>query len=779
MILTNKISLDLDRRGDRLCMDAVQGDTARAVELTLLENDTVWPVPQGATAVIRYRRIYGGNGGIYDTLPDGSAAYTVGEQTLTVHLAPQVLAAPGPVEVQVTLMKDGAELTCFSFLIHVQENLTDAKPENESYVNLTAHIRAAVEDMKLAKREQTVHYIMGDSGSTSTKWLGSSPEIEGYYEGLMVAYRTTNTGGVTSTSLNINGLGEVPIKRNGTMEVDYNYGTGSVLFLVYTVIDGTAYWQLSDVWFSDMDQKTSAISSPGTKIYLLGTKKASTAGVSTYMNSSCFIGTDNRLYSGGVKVATMADVAPEVPNYVISEAQRLAQVVHSRQNENTVSFMLGSDIHVREGMYGSVKTLQMMESTSHAAQAMKIVADRVHLDFAGLLGDYIWDEGETPEMAMGVLRMIREYFRPAFQGLPQFWCKGNHDGLDDENHQAQLSNGQIFSSIGINNAGAVFDESNRVMGYCHRDFEEYKLRVVCMNTTENYIYAVNTQQLNWLEKVLDVQDGWKVIVLSHCPLDWWGTDSGVYQIVESFADKILCNIHGHTHNYVTGLVGNTGIPRVAIPNIDFYRANTYVDNATFGEAQTYNKTANSAQDTSFCVITIDLAENKLYADRYGAGYDRVVDLRTGEQEGGETTEPDEPGTDPGGSGEYTNQIPMATATQGGAEIYNGIGYQTSHRINSSGEESSAVGFCCTGFIKVSAGDVVRVKNMTLTASNVTYLLTYSTSGSFHTAHTATEVLAAEGDGVYAFTVPSGIAAIRLSVGLIDDSSIVTINQPIG
>ena len=773
MILTNKISLDLDRRGDRPSMDAVQGDTARAVELTMMESGEVWPVPQDATAVVRYRRIRGGSGGIYDTMPDGSAAYVVGEKSLTVYLAPQVLAVAGPVEVQVTMIKDGAELTCFSFLVHVQGNLTDVEPENANYVNLTEQIRAAVEDMKLPKRENSIHYIKADGDPNASTWLGSCPEIEAYYEGLMVAYQLGFTGGGTAVTLNLNDLGAVPIKRNGSMNVEYYYPGGAVLFLIYTEVNGTACWQMSDVWYSDSDQKTSATNVSNTKLYLVGSKQASAAGVNTYINSMCYIGADNRLYSGGIKVATIADVAPEVPNYVISEGLRLAGVVKSRQNANTVSFMLGSDIHARLESYGAISTSQMLNTTAHAAQGMKIVADRVHLDFAGLLGDYLWGGGETPAQAKNMLLQVREYFRPAFQGLPQFWCKGNHDGLDDANHVAQLSHGEIFSSIGIHNTGAVFDEENRVMGYCYRDFGDYKLRVVCMNTTKDYNIAVDTAQINWLRQVLNVQSGWKVVILSHCPLDWWGTSSGVYQAVVAYEEKILCNIHGHTHNYVTGLVGDTHIPRVAIPNIDFYRANTYADDPDFGESVTYGKTKDSGEDTAFCVITVDLAEKKLYADHYGAGYDRVVDLNTGEQEG----EPNA-GGDQGESGTYTNRLPMATSTQNGTEIYNGKGYQTSCRINSSGEESSAVGFCCTGYIKVAAGDVVRVKNMTITAANVTYLLTYSTSGSFHTAYTATEALVEEGDGIFAFTVPSGIAAIRLSIGNIDASSILTINEPI-
>ena len=56
MILTHKITLSLNNRDGIQSIDAVQGDTARAVELTLLENGLAWAVPEDVRAVIRYRR---------------------------------------------------------------------------------------------------------------------------------------------------------------------------------------------------------------------------------------------------------------------------------------------------------------------------------------------------------------------------------------------------------------------------------------------------------------------------------------------------------------------------------------------------------------------------------------------------------------------------------------------------------------------------------------------------------------------------------------------------
>ena len=468
--------------------------------------------------------------------------------------------------------------------------------------------------------------------------------------------------------------------------------------------------------------------------------------------------------SAAVEVDNRTD---EVPDYVRAEAERVAALAHSRQNANTVSFLLGSDIHARLGL--STET-QMLASTKHAAQAMQIIREQVHLDIAGLLGDFLWDGGETADQAMEMYRMIAGYFAPAFNGVPQVWCKGNHDMLPS--NDVELTDTQVFTGIGIHNTGAAFDGDNRVLGYCHRDFDDRKLRIVCMNTSEtSNSHAVGNAQINWLKTVLAVEEGWKVVILSHIPLDWWGTSATVYSTVAAFADNILCNIHGHTHNYITGTVGDTAIPRIAIPNMDFYRANTYADNETFGEDQAYPKTADSAEDTAFCVITIDLAANKLYADHYGAGYDRKVDLNTGAASGGDDSD---------SSGAYTNQIPLSTDSDGTA--YNGgVGYKTGTRINSSYEEASASNMCCTGFIPVRAGDVIRIKNVTMAGGSTPYGILYDASYAGKQTYAQSAMESATVNGVTTLTVTDGTDTIRffrLSVGVINDTSIITVNEEI-
>lgn len=77
------------------------------------------------------------------------------------------------------------------------------------------------------------------------------------------------------------------------------------------------------------------------------------------------------------------------------------------------------------------------------------------------------------------------------------------------------------------------------------------------------------------------------------------------------------------------------------------------------------------------------------------------------------------------TGGYTNQIPISTDTDGG--IYNGTGYKTASRCNSSGEVVGIDNPDCeiptftTGFIPAKTGDIIRLKNCYIDGS-------YSTTG---------------------------------------------------
>ena len=151
---------------------------------------------------------------------------------------------------------------------------------------------------------------------------------------------------------------------------------------------------------------------------------------------------------------------------------------------------------------------------------------------------------------------------------------------------------------------------------------------------------------------------WGIIVLSHHPLDW-GNVLMASNIVHAYVEgasitvssghtinfsgsnsaKFLGAFHGHVHcfkaaklNYIANSVGTEyQAYRIAVPNMCFSRNNEYGQNnkseyygIEFGENTTYNKTANSANDTAFVVNVVNPSEEKIYSFCYGAGYDREI-----------------------------------------------------------------------------------------------------------------------------------------------------------
>ena len=133
MNITHKISLDLVKGGAVPKIIAVQNDKlGHEIELSLYADDGPWIVPSGVTAVVHYAKA-DGNGGSYDTLPEGSPACRIVENVLTVVLAPQVCTASGIARLAVSMMKGAVELNTFAVLIHVHPNPQTAAVSGDAF----------------------------------------------------------------------------------------------------------------------------------------------------------------------------------------------------------------------------------------------------------------------------------------------------------------------------------------------------------------------------------------------------------------------------------------------------------------------------------------------------------------------------------------------------------------------------------------------------------------------------------------------------------------------
>lgn len=363
---------------------------------------------------------------------------------------------------------------------------------------------------------------------------------------------------------------------------------------------------------------------------------------------------------------TISGSTSSVPSYVTEEAHRVAKAVQKLQNEHTFSFLALSDMHYQaEGEYAA----QSRTSLLHASQAAEIIGGLVHLDFVAMLGDVGWGYAESIDGALEEKNEANNLMWPALRGYQNFRAEGNHD---KNTSAVTLTSAQVYNTIGRFN-GDVERGETPVRNYCLKDLPQHKLRVIVVNTSDpNGLDGkgdgVSDEQLLWFAGALDLSGkedaaAWSILLLSHEPLDFepFGGDVAatytkpeIQKILEAYAAgssiavcgkafsykgknvaPVIGNIHGHLHNYAVGNLGDSVLMRISAPNVVFYRNNEYGDaypypnedfRARWGDGGIkYEKTADSAEDTAFCIFTVDTAAKKIYATHYGAGIDREVD----------------------------------------------------------------------------------------------------------------------------------------------------------
>lgn len=351
-------------------------------------------------------------------------------------------------------------------------------------------------------------------------------------------------------------------------------------------------------------------------------------------------------------------VHADIPDYIKTAALEVAKKVQAVRTSESIVFIAASDAHQLD------TSADIVNGNKHAGMAMKALTYILPgIDFACYLGDY------TAGSATTTLAEGRQHFAEinadideAFAGIPQFRTLGNHDSLQYSKAQngSVLTAAELYGLCGAYNTGAAMGSTTE--GYCYRDFESKKLRVICLNTAEatEKEYVSDAQKL-WFAntlKAVGAKTGWNVLILSHHPLDWGGV-CVLSNIVKAYVDgssitvssgntvnfsgsnsaTILATIHGHVHCFkaakLNAIASGTGteynVWRVATPNMCFSRNNEYGQNGSaeyygieFGETTTYNKTANSAMDTAFVVNVINPSQQKVYSFCYGAGYDREI-----------------------------------------------------------------------------------------------------------------------------------------------------------
>lgn len=329
-------------------------------------------------------------------------------------------------------------------------------------------------------------------------------------------------------------------------------------------------------------------------------------------------------------IEALNSLSSDIPDYVATEAARVARIVRQRQSADTFSFMAITDAHWLDPAKGANSDEQYIAtSIKHAGMGMNEVKSLV--DLGVVLGDNGWGAkgSATIEEGINEITQTNKAIAKAFKGIPNLRIPGNHCTLAYNytlNGNKYIESAKLYELYGSYNTGATFQSGNEDRGYCYQDFPEHKLRVICVNnvdikgistTSAAFTSAifVSSTQLNWFASALDMSAkgsdaaNWRIIICSHHPLDYGisiftcniikayleGTtysatstvDGGTYSCDFSKGNnkaKIIANIHGHNHNYAVAplryyINSSTTAPlpseinRICIPNACFSRNN--------------------------------------------------------------------------------------------------------------------------------------------------------------------------------------------------------------
>ena len=356
-----------------------------------------------------------------------------------------------------------------------------------------------------------------------------------------------------------------------------------------------------------------------------------------------------------------------VPWYVQSSAEAVARTANTRQNESSLVFAFLADGHCGWGADAT------HEAVKQAAQAVKVINSRCPLDFVAHGGDLsVGGSYSTIDSTFTDIEDYTEIMSGVSSAVPSLWMPGNHDDAPYQATADRLTQAQTFALIGRKNqrCGAVFEG---MCNYGYLDLESRKMRVIYLDTHDKREWGtvkvesgsvpfmdannIGGEQLLWLANTAldfsakDNPGEWAVVVLSHAALNCSGTitdaESGASRayittnaaiILAAYKSggkgnithngvsvnynfsglteraEICCAVHGHNHTYSNETV--SGIVSIGCPNLMNGRERSSAD------GNTYTKVPGTEQGTSFCVITVDRKNKKVFADHYGAGYDR-------------------------------------------------------------------------------------------------------------------------------------------------------------
>ena len=254
MKITHSISLDFRRYTTSSQIDVVQDDTySRYVAVSLYDNAAEWPVPDGATIAVRFKKP-DNTQGVYDTLPNGEVAYSIDGNVVTVGIAPQMLVAKGKVTASAVIYLGSVQLATFPFVLNVVENPAAGQSISNDYYYLQTwdDVNAAIgslADLETEDKSSLVAAINEVAKYTGSSEIPSVPVKSVNGKTGEVKLTAGDVGAISQDDLQ-EATNEALAQAKASGEFDGQQGPkgdkGDTGLAGYTPVKGTDYWTDTD-----------------------------------------------------------------------------------------------------------------------------------------------------------------------------------------------------------------------------------------------------------------------------------------------------------------------------------------------------------------------------------------------------------------------------------------------------------------------------------------------------------------------------------------------------
>lgn len=591
MIVKHKLTMDLTGQAGMPRAEMVEGDQyVRQLELSLYCGGEPWSIPEDVRAMISFRRA-DGTGGAYDTLGDGTPAWTVAGHVLTVDIGSQVLTVAGPVLLSVALYRGNGKISTFAVLLSVQQAIAPGQ-ESGGALHVTGFL-CAPENAAVGQFFRVA--AVDDHGAVTRVEAVAMPDVE---EAVQEALAQA--------------------KENGEFR-----GASAYEVAVENGFEGT-----EEDWLESLQGGFGSTAELGDvqQINITGVLTTDAAVLINFHNTRLqgvrtpVADTDAATKGYADKAAQNAAAPYLVPEGWQEDVDSAVQKVTANQDaggRSCLTFAYLSDCHAIPG------------GTSCVGHLAAAVMDKCRIPFALMCGDAA-GAGAGGEEALRQSHAAADGILAPIGWGRLLQAQGEADGAwDGGKLDAKSLYGAVFRKMA--------EDTRRVFGgdgsYYYLDDPAAKVRFIVLNSSwEGERFAYGNAQLNWLASTaLSVGEAdWDVVLAAHVP-----SVSGLEAFIRDDAvlQGILLAYHwGRSYSGTSGTAGQEDYVSVSCDYtgkttariIGFFGGHTHQDGLITDELPFAAITiASSETEPVIDFVTVNRESQRVFLTRLGPGRDRI------------------------------------------------------------------------------------------------------------------------------------------------------------